>query len=232
MLKTSTLLAEGAYKTSKLLKVPVLLESEEMKDLLDALGEVLFFETGGIFDKEKGILNRAEFIALYAEYIESLKKCVSPEIKKFASSFSSAMSISPDLLYSVSVDEKRHIIKARKPVIQLTLNQIQYSKEDNSFRSMVYGEGAITWGVQFSYPQIYQNPHTQEILDVDESPEFPNTAVFHTLQKWIRHNSMATPFIVEGVRINVPIRLGKKCFSWINNHPDLVKKGIKVRALP
>lgn len=230
MLKISTLAQEGAYKISKTIKIPVLLEYEEFKSLLEMLGDVCFYEVQGIVKCDEGVIDKKAFLDIYRLYLDLVKKGGEFDLKQFYSPFSSALSCTSNTLYSIVIDEKRRLIKASKPVIQLQLNQIQYSNEDGSFRSMVYGEQGISWGVLFSYPQIYQDPHTQDIFEVDEGPQFPNTHLFRKLQKWVRSHTMATPFIVGDRRINVPIRLGKKCFSWINCHPQLVKKGIKVRV--
>ncbi len=40
-------------------------------------------------------------------------------------------------------------------------------------------------------------------------------------KQWVRDNTRATPFSVEGKKINATMRLGKNCFSWINHHPQL-----------
>jgi len=58
-------------------------------------------------------------------------------------------------------------------------------------------------------------PETMELIELKFSP------LFQKIKVWIRDNTRATPFLVDGERKNVPMRLGKKCFSWINTHPGL-----------
>jgi hypothetical protein len=65
-------------------------------------------------------------------------------------------------------------------------------------------------------------------LTVRETPQFPNTTLFKRLQQWVRSHTIATPFEVEGKKINVPIRIGKRCLNWIHVHPQLRAKGIRV----
>ncbi len=62
---------------------------------------------------------------------------------------------------------------------------------------MVLSRKSVTWGLQFSYPQLYQDPRTRQIFKVTDTPEFPNTALFSKLQKWIRSETLPTPFQVE-----------------------------------
>ncbi|HXF29285.1 MAG TPA: hypothetical protein VN457_05495, partial [Chlamydiales bacterium] len=66
----------------------------------------------------------------------------------------------------------------------------------------------------------------QEALDVKQ---FANAQLFHTFRQWMRTNTRATPLVINGKKINVPIRIGTHVFGWINNHPDLVAKGIQIQ---
>ena len=76
---------------------------------------------------------------------------------------------------------------------------------------------------------LYQDQHLQ-VLTVKEGLQFPNTAVFKKMQQWTRMYTIATPFEVEGKKVNVPIRLGKQCLQWIHHHPQLQAKGLRVIA--
>jgi len=80
------------------------------------------------------------------------------------------------------------------------------------------GLGSVFWGIQMSYPQIYQDPKTMELMEIEESP---NMELFQKIRGWVRDATRATPFIVEGKRVNSPIRIGKNCLSWIGRHPQL-----------
>jgi hypothetical protein len=125
----------------------------------------------------------------------------------------------------------KYLIKPIRPVIQLQGHHFFYSTLDEKFHPMVLGPDSVTWGIQFSYPQIYQHPQSHLYAKVDDSLDFPNTALFRRLTQWMREHTTATPFIVQEKRTNSPIRLGKKCFSWIAKHPQLVAKQILVKAV-
>jgi hypothetical protein len=100
-----------------------------------------------------------------------------------------------------------------------------YSPLDGVFRPMVLSSSSIFWGLQFSFPQVYQHPKTGEFFEVEEF------GLFELVRKWSREFTVATPMIVEGKRTNIPIRLGKRCFSWINTHPQLQMKGLSITGL-
>jgi hypothetical protein len=99
---------------------------------------------------------------------------------------------------------------------------------DGKFHSIAQGKETITWGLQFSYPQVFQDPKSKSFSKVTNTLEFPNTALFLAQQKWMRQNTLPTPLIVQGKKINLPVRLGKRCFSWIEKHPHLIEKGFQI----
>jgi hypothetical protein len=137
------------------------------------------------------------------------------------------MTCSLETLYAIQVGEKQ-LIKPIKPIIQLQAHHFFYSSLDGKFHPMVLSQESISWGLQFSYPQLFQDPKTKTIAKVVDSEEFPNTDLFSRLQKKMRECSLATPFIIDGMRVNSPIRIGKQARTWINQHPQLQHRGIKV----
>jgi hypothetical protein len=227
-LRMSTLEAEGSYQVSKWLQVQVLLDHDEMQALLQELAPLYIYITASVLPAGHGYVPLEQFLSDYSSYVQSLQAGQVPNMDKCKTLFSGIMTCSPDMLYAVSLGEDKQLVKVAKPVIQLQALTIDYSSLDGKFRAMVRGQETILWGLQFSYPQIYQEPHTKQMIKIAEEEAFPNTALFKKLQRWVRHHSRPTPFLVEGELTNVPMRLGNRCFAWINNHPQLKKKGIKV----
>ena len=84
-------------------------------------------------------------------------------------------------------------------------------------------------GIQFSYPHLYQDPLTRNVETIRNTPEYPNTELFHLLQKWMRQHTIPTPLIAEEKLINIPIRIGKLCLTWINKHAQLISKDIYIK---
>ncbi len=201
-------------QVSKWLSIPALLGAEELEALLNELAPVQLFVTGQVL--ESAFFPIDQFLAQYRRYLANFSKEL------------------PTMLWTTTAEaiEIRHVegkgelARPILPIVQVQPHTFSYSPLDGKYRSQVRGEGAISWGLQFSYPQIYENPTTRAIEKIDES--FPNTALFRKLQRWVRRNTLPTPFVAEGNRTNVPIRLGKGCFEWINNHPQLAAAGIEV----
>lgn len=219
---------ESPLQASKWLSVQAMIEVEEMQDLFKTLDNFYLARCGIVCTENEGLLSTEQFLHDYATYIHTLKNGTLPDALKFRSLFSPALTVSLDSLYSVPLEGGKHVLRVAKPVIQLQANYIDYSPDDQKFRPMIFGMDSIPWGIQFSYPQLYQDNLTKQVEQVKKTSAFPNTQIFHTLQKWMRQNTIPTPFEVNGTTSNAPIRIGKKCLPWINKHPQLIKKGIHV----
>lgn len=219
---------KGILQVSKWAKTQVLLDEIEMQDLLEFLGSLFFVTVSEPIRPEEGIISPSLFLEKYRAYISLLKTGQIPLTEEFRRFFSSALSCTLDPFYAIKTSEEKVLIKPSFPVVQLQTHQFFYSSLDQKFHSMVLSEESITWGLQFSYPQLYQDPQTKQIRKVDLS--FPNTSLFLKLMKWMRSATLPTPFLIGARRVNVPIRIGKKSLAWIKNHPQLQQKQLFVEA--
>lgn len=215
-------------QASKWLKSPVLLSAEEMALLIEAMAPAKLYSAGSVTAPDEGEVDAALFLEHYCDYVSRLRAGIKPDSRELNPYFSCCLNADPEAFECVSPTPDKQILRVCKPVIQLQHHNIDYSAADGKFHSMVLGTQTIDWGIQFSYPQLYQDPQTQKILNVEATDQFPNTALFRTLQRWVRQHTIPTPFVVQGVTINAPIRLGKECLDWVESHPDLNRKGITI----
>lgn len=214
-------------KASKWIKLPVLIDLSEIEELFHHLHQTVapfrLFHVQSIVSRGEGELPLHKFIADYADYIACLKNGTVPT----KDLLSPVMSLDEDSIYIRDVSGERALYQPKLPVVQLQPNKIRYSLEDGAFRSQLYGSDSISWGIQFSFPMIYQDAQTHEIIKTET---VENARLFRALQKWVRTSTRATPFIVNGKKQNEPFRLGKKCFEWINLHPQLKLQHIYVES--
>jgi hypothetical protein len=220
-LRTSLPTIEGVYQGSKYLKYHVLCDAEELAILMKE--DSWLYPLTGLNSGEA--IDKGTFLSEYGKWIEGLKQGRIPTDAELRTVLAAAMTAETEALWRQEVPGNRFLVKIGKPVIQIQAHFFTYSSLDGIFRPMTMGSGSIFWGLQFSYPQIYQDPKTMEFFEVDDSP---NTALFQKIKQWVRDYTRATPFVVDGKKVNVPIRLGKNCFSWIHRHPQL--KEITVHA--
>lgn len=217
----------ATLQASKWQQSPVLVDASEMKELIEFLGQFWIVQISGVIPLGQEIIPPETFLEVYSDYIEGLKQGTFSKDPRLRSCFSSIWTTTLETLYAVPINQEQCLVKIFEPVIQLQPHRFDYSAADGKFRSMVLGMDSIHWGLQFSYPHLYQDERLQ-VHTVREGSQFPNTALFKKLQQWVRAHTIATPIEVEGRRVNVPIRLGKKCMSWINHHPQLCLKGLRV----
>lgn len=226
--KISTPSQEGILRVSKWLKHQVLLDSDEMKELIAHLMPCSFFNTCEVVKEEE--TKTCLFLESYKKYIDALKSGSSLQDKEIRTMFSLALSTTSSIFYKMEVRANEYLIKTTKPVIQLQRHQCLASQLDGKIHPMVLSQDSISWGLQFSYPQIYQDPQTNLFSKIGISDQFPNTLLFNKLVKWLRAFTAPVTFIWQEKKTPTAIRLGKKCFSWINTHPQFKERGLQVHV--
>lgn len=217
-MRVSTPQIEGLYQASKWLKVQVLCDAEELASLFAFLNPFKIYPLTGFVETADPELSQELFLKEYGSWIEMLQKGEVPTHAELKRVLACCWTKREESVWLQAVSGERYLVKVAEPVLQVQAHFFTYSSIDGVFRPMSMGLGSIFWGLQISYPQIYQDPKTQDLL---EAGQHPNAALFKILRQWVRDFTRATPFIADGKKINVPIRLGKKCFSWIQKHPQL-----------
>ncbi len=224
-LRISSPTLEGVYQGSKYLKHQVLCDGVELAQLFAYLGAFSIYPLTGLVDGNP--IEPSAFLKEYSSWIEELQQGRLPTDAQLRHILAAAWTAEREALWKQEVPGERYLIKMAKPVVQVQAHFFTYSPLDGVFRPMTFGSDSIFWGLQFSFPQIYQDPKTLEFFEIDESP---NAELFQKIKQWVRDATRATPFLIDGKRVNVPIRLGKNCFSWIHHHPQLNQKKIGVYA--
>lgn len=212
-------------QVSKSRKLPVLIDAQEMEELFAFLGHFEIYDVSRKVTMESARIPKEDFLRVYKGYVEGIQSGHLVDEGPLRPYFSAIFTVTPDVLYAIPVGSGHYLIKAKRPVVQLQRHHFIYT---DSFHSGVMGVESVTWGIQFSYPQLFLDPSTNAIGKVEKNPLFPNTEFFQSLAKWVRNFTCATPFIAKGAQTNQPIRLGKRCFSWINNHPTLRARNLYV----
>ena len=219
---------EGILQASKWLSHRALLDTTEMQALLEALPSFEIYNVSELVTMQDMGISNEGFLTKYIDYITELKAGVSPEEMLLKPVFSCVFSASPEALYAMKVKEDAYIIKPLKPVVQLSLHHFTFSEELGRFHSMVNSEEAVSWGLQFSYPQLYSNSLQGDLIEVFKNSDNQNTHLFQSLAKWMRKETQPVPFLIQGQKVYATFRLGKACFPWIDAHPHLARVGLEV----
>ncbi|MGH2612369.1 MAG: hypothetical protein ACRDFB_04905 [Rhabdochlamydiaceae bacterium] len=216
------------FSVSKWLKHQVLLDADEMEACLEALKGVEFYNVSTIASFDELNISREIFLKTYRCYITDIKSGKIPEPNHKI--FSSAATMDSRALYAKEVQPGRWMAKLAKPVVQLQKHCFFASKMDHKIYPMVMSPDSIQWGLQFSFPQIFFDGSGGSYTKTSDEKQFPNAALFAKLLKWLRVASVPTTFVWDEQKVATSLRLGKGCFTWIENHPQLRKERIKVHV--
>ncbi len=217
-------------QVSKWVKIPMLLDLHEMEDLLmNHTPPFKIYDVQKITGSSSGIYEPVDFLEGYGRYVACLKRGDVPNVAEYNALFSAAWSINEDAFVSMPTQDGRRLLKAITPVVQIQLNQIRYAPEEKVFRTQVFGSDTLCWGIQIGFPHLFLDPQTYEAT---HTRAFPNMSLFLAIQRWTRHHTVPTPFVVHDEKINSPVRLGKACFSWITSHFQLKQQNIQIEPRP
>src|SRR3990167_7039927 len=209
-LRVSTPAKEGVYQGSKWLKFQLLCSAEELGALFAILHPFFIFPLTGIVDGKP--LSEKKFLNEYSSWIADLQNGRIPSDQALRTILAAAFTDDLDTLWLQEIPQKAaihesdlvqtpakgYLVKISKPIVQVQAHYFSYSTIDGVFRPMSMGKESIFWGLQFSYPQIYQDAKTMELKTAE------NNTLFEKIRLWVRDATRATPFSVAGVRINSP----------------------------
>jgi hypothetical protein len=218
-------LQNAPLQVAKWVKIPLLLDFQEMENLLQQIPPFKVYDVQKVTATDEGIYAPGYFLDKYGAYVTYLKRGEIPPLSEFRSIFSAVWSVTEEAISSMPAPKERRLLKATQPSVQTQINQIRYAAEEKVFRTQVYSSDSICWGIQIGFPHLFLNPET---FEASKTRDFPNMALFSAIQRWVRSGTLPTPFLVNGERINSPIRIGKECLPWIASHPQLKGQGIAI----
>ncbi len=210
-------------QATKWLKLPLFLNVHELNDLLAFLGEVLLVPLSGVFKEGLEVLAPSQFTALYEEYFNRLMNGEAPNPdRKLVTAWT----------YDVKDIEVRAVetgvlVRPKAPVVQVQPYWLNYSERDGKFHEMALSTDSMGWGLLFSFPQLFQEPDTLEIVKV-QGERFPNCELFKKLQSFSRSRTVPTPFITPDGPLNHPARVGKECLNEAKTMPQLARRNLKL----
>jgi len=210
------------FQAAKWLKIQALIDEKELSQLMDSLAPFSIYPLSGAFPRDAFPLKKELYVAKYHSLLEIVKRGEIPT--DFGALNASMWTRSESSVWLQEFPNQRYVARAKEPFLQVQVHHMSYSSIDREFRPMSLSQDRIFWGLQFSFPQIFEHPEKGII----ETSDFENGILFHSVRKWSRQCTIATPMWVDGRRKNLPIRLGKNCFSWIHCHAGLAEKNLSV----
>jgi hypothetical protein len=227
-LKVSTPSQEGVLHASKWQHLRMLVSVCEFQALLERLGACYFVNVAKVCKVEESFVTKEKLLELYEQYLKALKEEKAFEDHSYKQQFSLALSSDLTPFYLMQVREEEVLVKLKTPAIRMQLFNFHYIEEENKFVFTQYRQESIPWGLEFSFPQFYQDPDTCQPVEILKDKQHPNTQLFKLIQQWMRDFTSPTAFMIHQNKQVAPFRLGKKCLMWINEYPSLRKQGLQV----
>lgn len=228
ILRSSTGQKEGPFHASKWLKHQFLLSEEGMQSLIKAMGSIYICQASGPVDEADVFISTESFLARYRQYVDSIHRGIDIDIGSYKRFFCNYLSLDLDSLYKIEIGNSRVIVKPSRPVLQMQMHTFFPSDLDGKFHSMVMTSESVHFGIQISYPQIFQDAKTQEFFRTNDPTLFPNTTLYKHMIQWLRSFTVPTPFLFHGKKLTATFRTGKDCFTWVNSHSGFAKRELSV----
>lgn len=227
------------FLASKWLHTPFLIETSEWRDLLELIGASHFFRSAGLVPPGELELFKEQFLDEWERYLATLQgdqpqtnmgHNLPTRDPSIIDPFSLFWTKDNNSIGIIDVGQKECAIQLL-PTIVLQSHRFHYSAIDGKFRRQVFGKEAISWGVQASFPTLYQdaNRTTVQVLSSQAlASHFQNVQLWKLLQRWLKEKSVPVGFMIDGKRVVIPFRLGFQCFSWIKKHHELRTRGLEI----
>ncbi len=179
------------------------------------------YRSKGLFNQGEARQSVQQLLTVWKEYLQALEEGREPQLDPFYFYVSTV----EKAVYRRLVPDGREQVYTVLPCIVAQAGKIVYSPVDVSFRSSAFTEDPILWGIKLSFPQIYLDPVTRELLRADRPPS-PNALLLKELRQWIRDETFPVAFETDGKRHQTEFRLGNEMKNI--KHLPLEKRGIIV----
>lgn len=205
---------------SKWQKIQVLLDPTEMGNLLQHLSPLSILNNSEVVRFEEISLTIDVFMNRYLTYIDMLRG----KIPKQKINLSYALPGQLDNFRAVAVAPGKFICRALQPDVHMQTCEFLLDPA-GKILPQVFSIGAIYWGIQLSYPAIFQDGYTMEVFYATRD-SFPGWKLFSAIRSWIRNHTVPLPIHFRKKIIHLPIRLGREAATWISSHIDREKLDI------
>lgn len=216
---------------SKWISIDVLIDSDELKDLFTHCANPILLSMQNLSEDHPFHLDQSSLLQKYDSYISDLKKGMIPQLKEIRTYFYFFLTAHMNDIFMKELSKGKKKLFYNTPLVEFKPICLNLSKVDHTLRVMPLSPSGVLWGLKISFPGMVQKYQSPLIESIDFKQE-PNGILFSKIRKWIRDNTRATPFLIGSKKVNLPIRLGKKCLNWINHHPQLIPLRLQVHHEP
>lgn len=158
------------------------------------------------------------------KFITEIETTLDLDISPYRIPFSSALSQDSSDFSVTNLAGEKVLVKPRQPVIQLRPLSLSISP-DGALQTKSWGKDHIFWGIQLSYPQIFQDPDTKEIIQA--LANHPNGKLFKEILRWFRHHTKPVSLAKREKSLAFSLKVGSKSVYLLAKHEQIKKSMIE-----
>ncbi len=207
-LKTSTLQEEGSYRASKWLSFYCLFSDLELQSIIEKLEVLRVFNLSQVGNEKKLSLDKLDFFNFYKNYLEAMRLDQKEVLGEISKAMNLGVCFELEDYYKLSVGDNRFIIKNKAPIIQIHPFSFRYDRILHKFFDQAKSSDAIFFGLEFKFPQIYQDPKTSKVIEVYKEGIDINAKKFKILRRFIKDSSRPARFLIDGEKKVATFRVG------------------------
>lgn len=185
---------------SRYVHIQLLVTADEMEDLFKDLTPFELYNVSQVTENPR--VEKKAFLKAYRTYFEAYQR---GEVEIDRPLFSLALSRDESAIQFKEMVDGRLLARIIKPVIQMRAHS--YTVAGGKLHTMTFGKDAVSWGIQLSFPHLYEDIATKEVVDTLKSGT-PNIDLFKTLRQWVRNRTKPATLDIEGEAKKTPLRKG------------------------
>lgn len=212
----------GPFLASKWQKFYLFLSPKEVENLFAFWSIDHLYLTGKVLERESLIVKN--WIEKYANVLNAFWEGGSERNKLFSSILPAVISISEESLYRQDVSNG-FLVHMKDPCFVLQEHWFRYVPKDEKIYPMNFTNESLFWGLQFSYPQIFQDSKTKKIYNANLESSFGNAKLLILLRKWIREHTKPVSLQVGEMKHSTLFRIGKEYIKKIEDHSQIKEFG-------
>lgn len=207
----------------------MLLDPSTLEQIFSHLSPVYFVNLSVTNSEQELLFSKERVLAFYSDYIEQIKAGKEVDHLAVKKKLSLHMTKEPSSCYKMGLDGRDvYFVKEREPGIRVMLHQFAWDLENKETHSNVHGKGGISWGLEFSYPQIFGSSLGGDVIYLAKEKQRANTLLFTELKRLVRRFSKPVAFLLDGQRVQTTLRIDDGAKAWVGAHQGMKDHGIEV----
>lgn len=182
-------LAPSKLQASLWMTQRVLLTPQELQKLFHSLPQFFLFSLSSVGPVESFALEKSMFLENYEAFFSTLYEQKDPRFQVHKKKLTVAMTADLDALHLVQASQDKYLVHLHRPVVVIGLSVFHYDAQAHKVMFSDHQQSAMRIGLEFKFPQFYQDPKTLQPVKHFTDKSNLNTQIFKAIQKWSRDHT-------------------------------------------